>query len=322
MALANMSVKIGTRVNKRTGAPQSSVAAAAYRSGENIHDAQTETTHRYGNRANSVWDNFILAPDGAPEWASERTELWNQNEQVNKRKDSQLFRDVRVSLQRELPLALQRDLIADFANEHFVSKGMVADIAIHTDAENHNPHAHIMLTMNHLTADGFGKKNRDWNEFIPVKANDENWGTATAVSDMRQDLEDRFNKAFEDEGIDLSICYQSYDKQGLDKQSAHMSREALAMEEKGERTDQGDLAALNKALSASQAASEVFNATLQGSYHANSHTALLQRMGSWMTNVVEQIKDFPRVVREQWSNLTNSKAPAAAQNREANLDRG
>ena len=38
------------------------------------------------------------------------------------------------------------DLIRDYCREFFVSKGMIADFAIH-DKGDGNPHAHILLTM-------------------------------------------------------------------------------------------------------------------------------------------------------------------------------
>jgi hypothetical protein len=34
---------------------------------------------------------------------------------------------------------------------------MIADIAFH-DLDGNNPHAHVMLTLKPITADGFGKK--------------------------------------------------------------------------------------------------------------------------------------------------------------------
>ena len=54
-----------------------------------------------------------------------------------------------------------------FLIEEFVARGMIADFAIHLpdrkgDPRNH--HAHVMLTMRVVTARGFGKKQRLWNE--------------------------------------------------------------------------------------------------------------------------------------------------------------
>ena len=40
---------------------------------------------------------------------------------------------------------------------------MLADIGYH-DFDSHNPHAHIMLTVREVDADGFGKKRWEWNK--------------------------------------------------------------------------------------------------------------------------------------------------------------
>ncbi|WP_250379644.1 MobA/MobL family protein, partial [Escherichia coli] len=42
-------------------------------------------------------------------------------------------------------------------------KGMIADIAFH-DLDSDNPHAHVMLTLKTIGPEGFGKKERSWND--------------------------------------------------------------------------------------------------------------------------------------------------------------
>ena len=49
--------------------------------------------------------------------------------------------------------AQQADLIRDYCREFFVSKGMIADFAIHDKADG-NPHAHILLTMRAMDETG------------------------------------------------------------------------------------------------------------------------------------------------------------------------
>lgn len=65
-----------------------------------------------------------------------------------------------------LPIEFSHDeniaLSREYIEREFVSRGMVADFALH-DTSKGNPHAHIMLTTREVGADGFGKKNRDWN---------------------------------------------------------------------------------------------------------------------------------------------------------------
>ena len=58
-----------------------------------------------------------------------------------------------LAIPREIPSEQHADLIRDYCREFFVSKGMIADFAIH-DKGDGNPHAHIMLTMRAVDENG------------------------------------------------------------------------------------------------------------------------------------------------------------------------
>ena len=58
-----------------------------------------------------------------------------------------------LAIPREIPPEQHADLIRDYCREFFVSKGMIADFAIH-DKGNGNPHAHILLTMRAMDEHG------------------------------------------------------------------------------------------------------------------------------------------------------------------------
>ncbi|MCU7713109.1 MobA/MobL family protein, partial [Priestia megaterium] len=164
MAIYHLSMQI---ISRSKG--QSAVAAAAYRSGEKLHDERTDEQKFYARDVQP--ETMILTPSHSPEWMKDRNCLWNEVEKVEKRKDSQLARELNVALPIELNHDQQKELIQSFVQNEFVEKGMVADIAIHRDDAN-NPHAHIMLTMRNVDQDGFGKKNRDWNaDFANAKEN-------------------------------------------------------------------------------------------------------------------------------------------------------
>ena len=139
----------------------SAVAAAAYRSGEKLIDARTGEQHDYSRRA-GVDGAEIIAPEGAPDWVRERDRLWNSGEAAEKRKDSQVAREVRVALPRELDPQQRRELVRGFVQAEFAGRGMVADVSYH-DGNSVNPHAHILLTTRELHSDGFGGKDRSWN---------------------------------------------------------------------------------------------------------------------------------------------------------------
>lgn len=141
---------------------RSVTAAAAYRSAEAIHDDRTGVIHDY-SRKGGVAFTEVMTPANTPDWMKDRARLWNAVEAAEKRKDSQLAREVQLSIPHELPEADRIELVRTFAKDAFVSKGMIADIAIHipsktTDHRNH--HAHILLTLRDLTSEGFGLKPR------------------------------------------------------------------------------------------------------------------------------------------------------------------
>jgi hypothetical protein len=161
MALFHESVQIISRSKGR-----SAVACASYRSAEKLYDQRYERTHDY-TRRERVLEAFILAPEGAPEWARNRERLWNEVEAKEKRKDSQLAREFNIALPHELSPEQRKALIVEYVTKEFVSRGMVADVAIHEaprggDARNH--HAHVMLTMRDIGPEGFTKKNLEWNQ--------------------------------------------------------------------------------------------------------------------------------------------------------------
>lgn len=170
---------VAYRVGSRQGA-----AALAYRAGTKLRDPGSGRTFDYSAKARLDADGFgilhseIMLPAGAPEWMADRQKLIDAIEARETRKDAQLFREIELSLPRELTFEQQRDLVRAFVKSAFVSRGMVADVAIHDERASdggRNPHAHILLTMREVTADGFGKKVRAWNAPALLKQWRETW---------------------------------------------------------------------------------------------------------------------------------------------------
>lgn len=163
MASYHLSAKIIGRSDGR-----SVVAAASYRAGEMIERHETGQTSDY-RRKSGVVSADLLLPVGAPEWAADRAQLWNAVEAIEKRKNSQLAREIEVALPNELPADVARDLVLSWARDELVSRGMVADVCIH-DPEpapgvQRNRHAHILCTVREFDGEGWSKtKNRTWND--------------------------------------------------------------------------------------------------------------------------------------------------------------
>ena len=154
---------------------KSAIGAAAYRSGTSIHSEHADITFDYSKKK-GVEFSEILYPEGVPEWAKDRGELWNAVERFEKRKDATLAREIEVALPTELSLDLNKELLREYIKDQFVSLGMVADYSIH-DVDCKNPHAHIMLTMRPVSEKGFGQKAREWNDIQVFETWREQWAT-------------------------------------------------------------------------------------------------------------------------------------------------
>ena len=170
-----------TMISRSQG--RSATAASAYRVAERIEDRRTGLVFDYAARG-GVDHTEILAPDHAPDWVHDRSELWNRVEESETRKNSQVAREVRVALPDELTHAQRVALVRDYAQAQFVDRGMVADIALHApgrEGDERNHHAHILLTTRELDAEGsvpgggFTTKNRDWNKVEVLEGWREAW---------------------------------------------------------------------------------------------------------------------------------------------------
>lgn len=236
MAIYHLSMQI---ISRSKG--QSSVAAASYRSGEKLIDERTGETKFYQREVQP--EAMILSPANAPEWVQDRQRLWNEVEKIEKRKDSQLAREMNIALPVELSNEKQTELITSFAQKQFVDKGMVADIAIHRDDKN-NPHAHIMLAMRSIDENGFGKKNRDWNaDFANSKENSRGFVKSSEnCLDIREQWANHANAALEKENRSERITHLSHENRGLEiLPTVHLGHVASAMEKSGMKSDRGDL---------------------------------------------------------------------------------
>ena len=213
----------------KRSAGRSVVAAAAYRAGELLHDGFE--SHDYTRRS-GVPETAIIGPDKMPDWAHDRERLWNAVELVEKRGDAQLAREVRLALPCELTDEQRADLVFNFCRDTFVKEGMIADIAIHRPdrhGDQRNHHAHVLLTMREISADGFSPtKQRAWNRKEALQEWRERWASYA-------------NAALEAAGSESRIDHRSFKDQGLDLQgTVHLGPKQSGMERKGIASATGD----------------------------------------------------------------------------------
>jgi hypothetical protein len=209
-----------TMISRSQG--RSATAASAYRVAERIEDRRTGLTFDYAARG-GVDHTEILAPDHAPDWVHDRSELWNRVEESETRKNSQVAREVRVALPDELTHAQRVALVRDYAQAQFVDRGMVADIALHApgrEGDERNHHAHILLTTREVDADGFTTKNRDWNKVEVLEGWREAWARNSNAALERAGLEDRVDHrtlvAQRDEALELASAARERGDEGAE----------------------------------------------------------------------------------------------------------
>ena len=171
-------------IGRKSG--RSAVAAAAYRAGARLIDSRRGQVCDF-TRRRGVAHTEILVPEGAADWLADRERLWNHVEAIERRTDAQLAREINMALPHELTAAERLELVRGFVREQFVSRGMVADIAIHEPVtekgdDPRNFHAHVLLTLRQGEAHGLRRvKTREWNADTLLTA----WRTAWEVHQNR-----------------------------------------------------------------------------------------------------------------------------------------
>ncbi|MDH7975430.1 MobQ family relaxase, partial [Sphingomonas sp. AR_OL41] len=218
MAIYHFSAQVISR-----GSGRSAVAAAAYRSGDRLHDERLDRHHDFSNKTGVVHSEVML-PDGAPEHLADRENLWNEVEAVEKRIDAQLAREIEFAIPREMTREQGIELARDFVQTEFVDRGMIADLNVHWDMGADGltkPHAHVMLTMREVGEDGFGPKNRDWNATSLLEKWRERWG-------------EHVNERLAELDIDARVDHRSLQAQGIDLEPQHkIGAAASRMAEQG-----------------------------------------------------------------------------------------
>lgn len=214
---------------------QSAVAKAAYVSNDALYSERDEELKKYRTRPVKP-ESFILAPSHAPNWVHNREKLWNEVEKVEKQYNSQLLREIEVALPSEMSNEEQRELVERFVKENFVDDGMVADVNIHRDKE-HNPHAHILLTIRPFDREGNWFKNKTKKVYLtdvngnPIlnekgKQKTKNidltgWNDKQKLIEWRKNFAEKINEYYKKNDIKKRVSHLSYEKQGLDKSPKH-----------------------------------------------------------------------------------------------------
>ena len=155
------------------------VRSAAYNARDAIEAERTGELFHFRHR-DAPEHHEVLLPDGAGARFADCAVLWNAAEAAERRKDSQVAREIVLALpaDRELSTEDRIELARSFALEHFVSKGLAVQLDVHsphkdrgeaegadvegTGGDHTNWHAHLLITTRRLEGDRLAaKKARD-----------------------------------------------------------------------------------------------------------------------------------------------------------------
>ena len=235
---------------------QSAVAGAAYQSGERLFSEYDQRTKFYNKKKELVHAEIML-PSYAPPGYADRATLWNAVEAVENQWNSQLARRIVLAFPVEVPKEQYLSMIKEFCQEQFVSKGMIADFAIH-DKGDGNPHAHILLTLRAMDEHGNwlpkARKVYDLDENgeriqLPSgnwkchKENTVDWNDQKYAEVWRHSWETITNRYLEAAGRPERVDLRSFERQGGIQQipTVHLGPAAHQMEKRGIETFLGNL---------------------------------------------------------------------------------
>ena len=236
--------------------------------------------------------NEILLPANAPPEYADRNTLWNAAEAVEKQWNSQLARRWVLTIPREIPPDQYAVLVREFCEQQFVSKGMIADFAIHDPhPPGHNPHAHVLLTMRAMDEHGKwlpkSRKVYDLDEngeriklpsgrWKSHKEDTVDWNDQKYCEIWRHEWEVIQNRYLEANNRPERVDLCSYARQGLDVvPTVHEGAAVRQMEKRGIQTNIGNL---NREI---RAANSLMKSIRQ----------LIQNLKGWITELGEKRKE-------------------------------
>ena len=202
----------------------------------------------------------ILLPPHAPGEYADREALWNAVEKAERGKKAQLAYSFDIAFQNEFTQEENIALARQFLTEHFVSRGMVVDFAVHEPEKEeggiNNPHFHFMCPIRPIEQNGtWGlKQKREYvldenGNRIPDGKGDyvfnavptTDWGFAETLEFWREQWAVMCNAKFEEKGLDVRIDHRSYEHQGVELlPTVHEGPTVRAMEKKGIKTEKGE----------------------------------------------------------------------------------
>lgn len=141
--------------------------------------------------------------------------MWRSSAKHERRKDAQFCMEMEISLQHELTLEENLKNLRTLLDNHYIKKGLCADVAIH-DSGN-NLHAHVLITQRQLVNLNFDIVNDEVQyKFSDKKLRDDTFGSRPSDKQLlpvRKEWADLCNASFENAGIDIRISHLTLEEQ-------------------------------------------------------------------------------------------------------------
>lgn len=239
----------------------SSVATLSYIEAEKYRDERTGILYDYG-RAERVIGSGTIIPYTAPEDFLYPEKLFNSIELYEKADNARTAKKIIVALPREFDKETSMKVLDSYITNNLVEKGYCATFAIHTDKENNNPHAHILVANRQIDDKGEWASKRKMEYVLDDKGErtpllDENgeqkkdkngrkqWKRRSAevnpldTKEMLQQLRENWAKEcnkFLDQGN--QIDHRSFKDRGIDDiPTIHEGYAAREREKRGEKSE-------------------------------------------------------------------------------------
>ena len=240
------------------GKSKSAVASAAYISCKKIKNEWDGVTHDYHNKKGLLHSEIFLL-ENIPKEFQNRRFLWNSVELNEKASNAQLARNFIIALPKELSFEENKKLITEFIQENFVSKGMIADLAIHDESNegNNNIHAHIMTTLRPINEKGQwqAKSKKEYilddegNKILNKNGKPKtrkveltDWNNKGNAEKWRESFAEICNIYLERNNLEKRVDHRSFERQGIEEiPTIHLGASASALERKGIETDKGNI---------------------------------------------------------------------------------
>lgn len=231
----------------KRSAGQSAVESAAYRAGEKLYSEYYGQVSDYTRKGGVMYTEILLPPHAPCKYVDRQT-LWNAVEDAERNKNAQLAYSFDIALQNEFSTEENIALARQFMLDNFVSRGMIADFAVHKpdkkDGGIANPHFHVLCPIRPLNPDGtWGAKQRrvyrENGKFDAVPTTD--WGKPETLEAWREAWAALCNAKFEEKDLPDRIDHRSYERQGVEQHpTVHEGVAVRQMEARGLATNKGE----------------------------------------------------------------------------------